>query len=264
MAQLFINQAKQYHLSRPNYPEQLFRFIASKTPCHDLVWDVGTGTGQAAIPLAKIFKKVVATDTSPNQLEFAAKIPNVRYECTPSKISMTELEQKIAAKSSIDLVTIAQALHWFDFESFYQQVKYVLKKPNGVVAAWCYAVPHVNNSVDSVFQKFYTVDSKPFWESQRRFVDEEFRTIDFPFEVLDGLEDTGPIQFKAESIMDLQGFFTYIRSWSAYQTAKEKGIELLKDDLVKDFARAWEEDGKSEKIVTYPVYLRIGKVGNLD
>lgn len=264
-AELFIKQAKQYSVSRPNYPAELFRFIASKTPSHDLVWDVGTGTGQAALPLSELYKRVVATDTSPKQLEFAAKLPNVRYECTPAKMSMAEVEEKIAARSgTVDLVTIAQALHWFDLPSFYQQVKWVLKKPGGVIAAWCYTVPKVNHRVDSVFGRFYAVDSDPYWEPQRKFVDEEFRTIEFPFEPLDGLNDTGPIQFKAKKAMNLEGFFTYIRSWSAYQTAKEKGVELLKEDVVKDFTSAWEDDGKPEKIATFPVYLRIGKVGNSD
>lgn len=212
--------------------------------------------------MSELYKSVVATDTSPKQLEFALKLPNVRYECTSAKMSMAELEEKIAARSgTVDLVTVAQALHWFDLPSFYQQVKWVLKKPGGVIAAWCYTVPRVNHRVDSIFDKFYTVDSEPFWEPQRKFVDEEYRTIDFPFEPVDGLDDTGPIvEFKAEKVMDLGGFFTYISSWSAHQTAKQKGVELLKEDLVKDFTSAWEEDGKPEKIVTFPVYLWIGKV----
>lgn len=264
MAELFIKQAKQYLVTRPNYPQQLFQFIASKTPSHDVAWDVGTGSGQAVTSIAEIYKKVIGTDTSPKQLELAPKLPNVEYKCTPADIPMAYLDTHIAAKSTVDLVTIAQALHWFDNPSFYQQVKHVLKKPHGVVAAWCYTVPQVNAAIDAVFKPFYAVDSEPYWELARNKVDNEYRTIEFPFVPVDGLDHTGPFKFKTEKLMSLDEYFMYIRSWSAYQTAKDKGVELLSDGVVKEFIRAWEEDGAQSKTVVFPVYLRIGKVGSLD
>ncbi|KAM3338329.1 putative methyltransferase DDB [Capsicum galapagoense] len=263
MAKLFIKQAQQYSVGRPSYPDNLFNFIASKTPCHDLVWDVGTGTGQAAQSLAKLYKNVIATDASPKQLEFAAKVPNVQYKCTSPNMSMSEIETKIGSESSVDLITIAQAMHWFDLPTFYQQAKRLLKKPNGVIAAWCYTTPEVSDSVDAILEKFYTIDTGPYWESPRKLVDEKYKTIDFPFEAVDGCDHNGPFEFKIEKVTDLESYFTYLKSWSAYQTAKEKGAELLTDDVVDKFTSAWNEDGKSEKTVTYPIYLRIGKVGNL-
>ncbi|GFP92900.1 putative methyltransferase ddb_g0268948 [Phtheirospermum japonicum] len=257
MAELFVKQAKQYSEGRPSYPQDLFNFIASKTPSHDLAWDVGTGSSRGGYQLASIYKNVIATDTSPKQLEFAAKLPNITYKCTSPIMSMSELQEKIG----VDLVTIAQAMHWFDLPKFYEQVKWVLKKPNGVIAAWCYTLPEVSPTVDSVFQRYYTVDTSPFWEPARKLVDKKYETIDFPFEAVDGVEHNGPFRFSSEKVMDLEGFFTYLRSWSAYQTAKEKGVELLTDDVVEGLKRAWNEDGKTEKIVRYPVYLRIGKAG---
>ncbi|KAL8095295.1 uncharacterized protein LOC141690257 [Apium graveolens] len=264
MAELFIKQAKQYLVTRPTYPQQLFQFIASNTPCHDLAWDVATGSGQAATSIAPIYNKVIGTDTSPKQLELAPKLPNVEYKCTPANISMDYLDSHIAAKSTVDLVTIAQALHWFDNPSFYQQVKHVLKKPHGVIAAWCYTVPQVNASIDAVFKPFYTVDSGPFWDPARKKVDNEYRTIDFPFEPVDGLDHTGPFEFKTEKLMNLSEYLMYIRSWSSYQTAKDKGVELLNDGVVEEFTRAWGEDGTQSKTVVFPIYLRIGKVVSLD
>uniref|UniRef100_A0A5B7B7J5 Putative embryo-abundant family protein n=1 Tax=Davidia involucrata TaxID=16924 RepID=A0A5B7B7J5_DAVIN len=264
MADLFLKQAKQYSEARPNYPEELLQFIVSKTPNHDLAWDVGTGSGQAARSLAGIFKNVIATDASQKQLDFAPKLPNVRYQCTPPNMSMEELERDVAAQSSVDIVTIAQAMHWFDLHTFYKQVKWVLKKPHGVIAAWCYTVLEVNDIVDFVFQRFYAVDSDPYWDPARKLVDDKYRSIDFPFEPVDGVDHTGPFEFKTERVMDLDGYFTYIRSWSAYQTAREKGVELLRDDVIEDFKRAWNEDGNGQKIVKFPVHLRIGNVGNLN
>ncbi|CAK9185908.1 unnamed protein product [Ilex paraguariensis] len=263
MAKLFLKQAEQYLVGRPSYPVELFRFIASKTPNHDLAWDVGTGSGQAAKTLAEIYKKVIATDTSPKQLEFAPKLPNIQYQCTPPNMSMTDVEQ-VAAEGSVDLVAIAQAMHWLDLPTFYQQVKWILKKPHGVIAAWCYTTPEVNDRVDSVFQPYYTVDVEPYWEPERKMVDDKYTNIDFPFEPVDGLEGTGPFEFKTERLMDLDGYFTYLRSWSAYQTAKVKGVELLSDEVTEKFKSAWSEDGNGQKVVKFPIYLRIGRVGSLN
>lgn len=266
MAELFLKQGKEYSSARPTYPEELFHFIASKTPSHDLVWDVGTGTGQAAQSLAEMYKNVIATDTSPKQLEFAPALPNVRYECTPPKMSVAEVEQRIAPNSSVDLVTIAQAMHWFDLPSFYEQVRWVLKKRNGVIAAWCYKLPEINQEIDTVMNNFMSVDADPYLESPVKLIEQKYETIEFPFEPVDGLQHTGPLEFKSTMKMDLESYFTYIRSWSAYQTAQRKGVELLSDEVMQDFTRAWNEDGQDddEKTATFPIYLRIGKVGNLD
>ncbi|MCD7473093.1 hypothetical protein HAX54_014681 [Datura stramonium] len=261
MAGLFSQQAHLYCKARPSYPHELFNFIASKTPCHNLAWDVGTGNGQAAKSLAKLYKDVIATDTSPKQLEFAiaANVPNVRYVCTNPKMSISKLENNVGKESSVDLVTIAQALHWFDDpQNFYQLVKWVLKKPNGVIAAWCYTLPNINSSVDSVFNEYYNVG--PYWEPTRKLVDEKYETIDFPFEPCH--DNNGPFEFKIEKVMDLGSYFTYLTSLSAYQYAKEKGVELLTDDVIEKFTSAWNEDGKTHKTAIFPIYLRIGKVGS--
>ncbi|KAK6913720.1 Methyltransferase type 11 [Dillenia turbinata] len=262
MADLFHKQAKQYSETRPDYPPELIDFIASKTPDHELAWDVGTGSGQAAVSLAAIYKNVVATDTSQKQLDFAPKLPNIKYKCTPPQISMEELECEIATEASVDLVTVAQALHWFDLTTFYQHVKWVLKKPHGVIAVWCYTVPQVNDVIDSIFNPFYA-NSKPFWDPARELVNQKYESIEFPFEPIEGFDHTGLFEFKTERVMDLESYFTYIRSWSAYQTAKDEGIELLSKDVVEDFEKAWSEDGHDQKVVKFPVHVKIGKVGNL-
>ncbi|GKV41697.1 hypothetical protein SLEP1_g49196 [Rubroshorea leprosula] len=260
MANLFINQAKQYAVGRPSYPKQLFQYFASKTPSHDLVWDVGTGTGQAARSLAELYKNVIATDTSPTQLEHAPKLPNIRYQHTSPIISMEELQQNVVAtESSVDLVTVAQAMHWFDLPKFYEQVRWVLKKPNGVIAAWCYSLPEINEAVDAVLLRFY---NNSYWDPQRKLVDEKYTTIDFPFEPVEGESDTGPFdQFAIERVMNFDEYITYLRSWSAYQKAKEKGIDLLGADVIENFRRAWNVDGDGQKLAKYPIYLRIGRVG---
>ncbi|KAK7378070.1 hypothetical protein VNO80_03506 [Phaseolus coccineus] len=260
MADLFVKQAKEYADARPSYPPELFQFIASKTPSHTLAWDVGTGSGQAAKSLSVIYEKVIATDASAKQLEFAVKICNVRYQHTPPTMSMAEVEEMVASEGSVDLVTIAQSLHWFDRPTFYRQVKWVLKKPHGVIAAWCYYLPRVCDEVDRVLDEFYSTEVGPYWDPARKLVDKLYGSIDFPFEAVEGADHTGPFDFVTETLMNLDDFFTYIKSWSAYQTAKGKGVELLAEDVVQKFKLSWGEDGK--RVVRFPIHLRMGKVGD--
>ncbi|KAK9177885.1 hypothetical protein WN943_027075 [Citrus x changshan-huyou] len=175
-------------------------------------------------------------------------------------MSITELEQNVATQSSVDLVTIASAPHWFDLRQFYKQVKWVLKKPSGVIAAWTYTMPEINESVGAVFKPFDTIDCKSFWAPQRKLVDNKYMSIDFPFEPVDGYENTGPFdQFVVEKLMDLDDYFKFIRSCSAYQKANDKGVELLTENVMEKFKAAWNEDGQSQKIARFRVYLRIGK-----
>ncbi|XP_023543596.1 putative methyltransferase DDB_G0268948 [Cucurbita pepo subsp. pepo] len=263
MAKLFIKQAEQYAAGRPTYPAKLFEYIASKTPAHDLVWDVGTGTGQAAHSLAAHYTTVIATDTSPKQLDFTTKHPNIHYRHTPPTMSITEVEQTVAPQGSVDLVTIAQALHWFDLPSFYKNVRWVLKKPHGIIAAWCYTLPEVNSAIDAVLRRIYTTNFGPYWEAPRRFIDEEYKTIEFPFESID--EEGTITSFAAEKEMKFEDYLTYLRSWSSYQTAKGLGVELLSNEVIEELEKGWKEDGDMEndiKVAKFPIHLKIGRVGN--
>ncbi|KAJ3676614.1 hypothetical protein LUZ60_004026 [Juncus effusus] len=260
MADLFHKQAEKYAETRPSYPSELFQFIAAKTPRHDLVWDVGTGSGQAAVALAKIYKNVVGTDTSQQQLSYGPKLSNVRYVHTAPTIALPDLHANVAPPDSVDLITVAQAFHWFDLPSFYEQVRSVLHKPNGVLAVWCYVEPVVDPTVDEVFWHLYN-ESQPYWAEARKIVDDRYRNLDFPFHPVDGEESTGPFEFAAEIRMNLNTFLTYIKSWSAYQTAMEKGMYLLPDQTVENFRKAWGGDAEEIKVVKFPIFLRIGKVG---
>ncbi|XP_077240193.1 uncharacterized protein LOC143881081 [Tasmannia lanceolata] len=233
MAELFKKQAELYVKARPSYTPELFEFIASKTPNHDLAWDVGTGSGQAALSLAKIYKNVIATDASAEQLAHASKLPSIRYHHTPSTMTIEEVEHDIAPQGTIDVVTVAQAVHWFDLPNFYQQVNWVLRKPHGVIAVWCYTTPQVDNSVDTVFRCLFS-NSESFMDPAREMITDKYKSLDFPFDPVEGLDHTGPIVFEAKKLMELDVYLTYIRSGSPYQTALEKGVELLSEEVIED------------------------------
>ncbi|CAN6443998.1 unnamed protein product [Victoria cruziana] len=258
MAKLFIKQAGLYAEARPSYPPELFLFIASNTPNRGLAWDVGTGNGQAAVSLAGLYRNVVATDTSPTQLALAHRLPNIRYQLTPPSMSLDELAQLVAPQSSVDLVTAAQAIHWFDLPTFYKQVKHVLRRPGGVLAVWCYTKSYVDDAVDAVFHRVFE-RSIHFSPPECKLISDHYVNMDFPFDPIDGGENTGPFTFESVVLMDLEMYLTYIRSWSIYQNAYQKGVDLLNKQVVRDFEKAW---GVNEiKPVRFPLHLRIGRVG---
>uniref|UniRef100_A0A803R0D4 Methyltransferase type 11 domain-containing protein n=1 Tax=Cannabis sativa TaxID=3483 RepID=A0A803R0D4_CANSA len=127
-----------YMEARPTYPLEWYSKLAALTPHHNLAWDVGTGNGQAAIGVSEHYKQVIATDVNMAQLERATPHPRVRYLHTPQTMNDNELVSLIGGENSVDLITVATAVHWFDLSHFYSIVSRVLRKPGGVLAVWCY------------------------------------------------------------------------------------------------------------------------------
>ena len=141
----FSSQATDYARFRPNYPAELFAWLAGIAPSRDTAWDCGTGSGQAAIGLAAHFARVFATDPSRKQLEHAEPHPRIDYRLAPAEVRLLDT-------ASIDLVTVAQAIHWFDLDKFYAEAKRVLK-PGGIIAAWTYTLLDVEAGVDTLDRK---------------------------------------------------------------------------------------------------------------
>jgi len=162
MAGLFDKQAKDYLESRPTYPASWFSMLASLTANHQLAWDVGAGNGQASVSIAEHYDRVIATDTSKEQLELAQKHPKVKYALTAPVLTDEELCSIVGEEGSVDLVTVAMAVHWFDLETFYSQVKRVLRKPGGVIAVWGYLNPSVSPAVDALYKDFFE-STMPYW-----------------------------------------------------------------------------------------------------
>ncbi|KAK8933367.1 hypothetical protein KSP39_PZI015190 [Platanthera zijinensis] len=266
MANLFCKQAQTYASSRPAYPPEFLRYIASKIPGRRLAWDVGTGSGQAAASLSSLFDSVVGTDVSAEQLAHApSHIPNIRFVHTPPSLPLADLHRLVAPPGSVDLITVAQALHWLDLPAFYDQARAMLR-PGGVVAAWCYTgavIAGGNSRADEIYRRVYAA-SGPYWAEERRMVEEGYASIEFPFGAVDGEAGTGPVVgFAAEREFTAAKFLEYVRSWSAYQTAKEKGVEILTEEVVDELERAWGDDDdacQDVKKVLFPISLRIGRV----
>ncbi|XP_059656288.1 uncharacterized protein LOC132303159 isoform X2 [Cornus florida] len=260
MAGLFDKQAEIYVDSRPNYPSEWYSMLANRTIHHTLAWDVGTGNGQAALGVAKHYEQVIATDVSEAQLKCGMPHPRVRYLHTSLSMSDDELVSMIGGENSVDLVTVAQAVHWFDLPRFYSIVTRLLRQPGGALAVWCYNDIEVSPTFDPVMKRFHDT-TIPFWNPSIQHVFDGYRTLAFPFESI-GLGSEGkPLPLDIPKELSFHGFLGMLRSWSAVPTAKERGVDLLPEAVVKEFESAW---GGSELVrsVIYKAFMLAGTVKN--
>ncbi len=239
----FSTQAGQYAKFRPAYPQDMIDFIVAQVTNKDSALDVATGNGQVAVQLAAYFKQVEATDISKKQLENAVKAVNITYSEQPA-------EKTNFNKAQFDLITVAQAIHWFDFDAFYTEVRRILK-PQGVFAVMGYGLFYSNAETDKVMKHFYEEITGPYWDPERRYLDENYTTIPFPFKEVDTPQFTNEFTWSFEQLTG------YLETWSAVQHyIKEHSSNPL--DLVReDLRRSWEN---SDKKVYFPLLLRIGKL----
>ena len=240
----FSSTAASYSTRRPTYPPAFIAAIAEACPNRKLAWDVGTGNGQAAVLLGDHFESVQATDASAAQIAKAKPHPRVTYRVA------TERESGLD-DASVDFVTVAQALHWFDLPAFYDEVRRVLK-PEGFLAVWCYGNPAIDESIDPIVEAFYSGRVGPYWPPERKHIATGYRELHFPFE---------EIPFRPQSMTDVQTreeFVEYVGTWSA--VSRYRAIEgndplpLLRESL----SPVWP-DGERKSVIR-PLAIRMGRV----
>jgi SAM-dependent methyltransferase len=240
----FSRLAASYASFRPRYPAALFDYLAQTCRRHELAWDCACGSGQATLDLAERFDAVLATDASAAQLAAAPAHANVRYCVAPATQSGLE-------SASVDIVTVAQALHWFDLAPFYAEVDRVLR-PAGVLAAWTYGVPHVaGERIDRLMQEFYWDTLKTYWPAERRLVESGYRTLPFVFAELE------PPTFEMHEDWLLRELIGYVRSWSAAGRYAELNAVDPAAALEESLACIWGESDERRRI-SWPLSLRIG------
>jgi hypothetical protein len=252
---LFSNHSKDYARSRPDYPSHLFDFLVGLVPRRNLAWDCATGNGQAAVILSQYFDQVIANDASKEQIKNAQPRKNIRYE-------VFSAEKPNLADDSVDLITIAQALHWFDLNSFYKEATRVLRKdPNsvgksrGVIAAWAYGLHSISEDIDSIIHQLYEDILGPYWPEERKIVEDKYQGIPFPFE-----EIHAPI-FKIELNWDLSELVGYLYTWSSVQKFIHKNNFDPVKEIYNDLSAAWRENNEAtKKRVVWPIYMRVGRV----
>lgn len=241
----FSVQSKDYANFRPRYPAALYDFLYCQVAAFDKALDVATGNGQVAAELAQKFTEVHATDISTKQLAEAPQLPNIFYKAEAA-------EDATFPDQYFDLITIAQAIHWFDFDKFYTAAKRILK-PGGIIAVIGYGLIHINDKVDPWLHHFYKNITGPYWDKERKYVDELYNTIPFPF-----VEIKSPL-LQIEYTWTKNQFIGYLNTWSAMQHfIKANKSHPLSEELMRQLNALWP-DGETYKI-SFPLLLRTGRL----
>ena len=239
----FSVQSAAYAQFRPTYPQELYDFLFSLLTERHVAWDCATGNGQVARELARHFTQVFATDISENQLKHAVKKENITYLIENSDKSSFP-DQKF------DLITVGQAIHWFNFDTFYAEVKRTLK-PGGIFAAFGYGVMHIDRAVDAVIHKLYQGILGGYWDTERKYIDNGYLDIPFPFQ-----EFSIP-QLSIKTSWNFDQLIGYLNTWSALQHYKKANNDLNPLELLMpELETAW---GGGEKEVNFPILLRAGQ-----
>lgn len=243
----FSCHSKEYSFSRPTYPDLLFEFLSAVTPQKNLAWDCATGNGQAAIGLCKYFRNVIASDASKNQIQHGFQRENIDYKIFPAENANLD-------NDSVDLVTVSQALHWFDFEQFYINVKRVGKK-NGIIAVWSYDMHKINHQIDNISSQL-NVDGEilgNYWAKEAKYVKEKYKTIPFPF------KEISVPAFKTTLYWNLLQLWNYMQTWSSvkkyYSENKQDPLDLVKSEL-----KSLWGDELNKKEVTWNINIRVGVI----
>jgi len=241
----FSRLAPAYASCRPGYPDGLFDYLAEQVSRRDLAWDCAAGSGQATIPLARRFNRVIATDLSGSMLQQAPRHPAVEYRVAPAEASGLGV-------ATADLVTVAQALHWLDTETFYAEAARVLV-PGGVLAVWTYGTQYLDEpALDRVLRHFYADTVGPYWPPGRRHVEAGYRTISFPFPEME------PPEFAMQELWSLAQLLGYVGTWSATQLFREAVGHDPVGQLGEDLARYWGDPLACRRI-RWPLSLRVGR-----
>jgi SAM-dependent methyltransferase len=242
----FSGRARDYTRYRPSYPPALFAWLAGLTGRHDRAWDCGCGNGQAALGLVPHYRQVLATDPSRQQIENAMTHERISYAVAPAEESGLD-------PASIDLVVVAQALHWFDFERFYAEVRRVVR-PGGVLAAISYGEVRLEGAPDLVVSRFYHDLIGPYWPPERRYVDEHYTTIPFPF-----VEIAVP-SLAMTADWNLEHLLGYLGTWSAVKEYEKRQGQNPVALVAAELAAAWGDPEEARRI-SWPLALRVGRVG---
>ncbi len=237
----FSTHAGAYSAARPQYPPALFAALAGVSRQRECAWDCATGSGQAAVALTKHFDRVIATDASASQLHHATRHRRVDY-------LVGVAERPSLAPNSVDLVTVAQALHWFDIETFFVACRRVLR-PGGVLAYWCYGDAHITSDCNRIMREFFA-SLEAYWPPETAIVEARYASVTAPFP----RESVG--EFTMEAEWTVEEMLAYMSTWSACQrNRREIGADPLLRcaDALRD---AW---GGGRRTVRWPLYLTVAR-----
>jgi ubiquinone/menaquinone biosynthesis C-methylase UbiE len=241
----FSKQADAYSRFRPSYPKGIYGEILQLVSNRDRCWDCGTGNGQVAVQLSPFFKEVFATDISKSQIARAPERKNILY-------FIERAENTSFKENQFDLVTVAQAAHWFDMQAFNKELNQVVKN-NGLVYAWGYGLLRTNSVIDTIIDEFYSEVVGPYWDKERKHIDNQYATIPFDFtEVNSKKVHIIEVQWKLD---ELKG---YLNSWSSVQNFMAQEGENPVNEVIERIKSHWSNETFKE--IKFPIFTRIGRI----
>jgi len=240
---LFSGHAKEYAAFRPKYPDAFVKYISRLVKYRGVVWDCACGNGQFSLPLAEHFQLVLASDISEKQIAAAPGHKGILYTVQPAE--KTDFPDEF-----FDMVVVGQAIHWFNHDAFYREANRVMG-PNAVIAAIGYGLMRISPEVNAVLDHFYKNITGPYWEPERKYIDDSYKTLPFPFETIEVPLFEMPCQWTFEQMMG------YLNTWSAVKKyEKENGINPL-TLVAGDFEKVW--GGATFKQVVFPLFVKAGR-----
>lgn len=241
----FSRLASQYAKYRPAYPGALFEALAELAPARHLAWDCATGNGQAALELAKRFEQVIATDASAEQIANAAPHERIEYRVEPAE--HTSLDP-----ASVDLITVGTAVHWFDFDAFYAEVRRAAR-PGGVIAVWTYHLVDIDPAIDPLLDRYYRDILGRYWAERIDYLDKKYRHLPFPFDEIE------PPEVRMETDWTLDELLGFLASWSAVKGYVEDHGHHPLDEIVDGLKEGWGPPERRRTVV-WPLHFRIGRI----
>ncbi len=241
----FSKLAAAYAAHRPGYPPALFQYLAALAPARDLAWDCATGNGQAAVALAEQFEQVIATDASAEQIARAFAHERVTYRVEPA-------EQTSFAAGTVALTTVGTAVHWFDFDAFYREVRRV-SMPRAILAVWTYHLTQIDPAIDAYIEHYYRHTLAGFWAERIAYLEARYQTLPFTFPEIE------PPPFEARAQWTLDDLLGFLSSWSGTRNyLEDRGRHPLLE-ILEPLQQAWG-DPQQERLVRWPLHLRVGRV----
>jgi ubiquinone/menaquinone biosynthesis C-methylase UbiE len=237
----FSSQADLYARYRIDYPAELYQWLLPQVPGRAAAWDCATGNGQVASVLAGHFAQVEATDISAAQLSQAPQRANIRYQTFSA-------EHTPFAAEGFDLITVAQAVHWFDMDAFNAEVRRVLR-PGGVVAEWGYNLLTISPELDPLVRHFHDDTMRPYWDANRWHIVDEYARLPFPFAGVQTARFAVRRQWSAEWLLN------YLRTWSSVANYQKQHQQDPVLQLADELTQLW---GPGEREVVFPVFARAG------
>ena len=245
MSEDFKQKPGHYAAHRPTYPPELFRWLASISPSTNCAWDCATGAGQAAVGLADYFETILATDINQEQVDHAALHPRIRYSVSPA-------EHPSIPSASVDLITVACAIHWFDRDCFFEAVRRVLT-PRGVLAVWTYSWPWTGSRrVDEVLSHLKESVLAGFWPDEAQLYLNGYTDLDFPFSEV----DVPPFGLGCDWNVD--GLLGFLSTWSAVQRFSRSSGGNPLDQIESALREAWQVEPPPSPL-KLPLYFRVGR-----